>query len=120
MARRFALVLLLIYLSVLTTVSLVNFGTLPKLGSSFDDKIFHFFSHALLTYLFFNYFKKTTVSKPIFISAIVPICYGITIEWLQGITSNSRTQDGYDLLANFLGTVFAVLLIGIVINVKLK
>jgi len=119
-SKHFALVLLLIYLSLLTAISLINIGTLPKLGSSFDDKIFHFLSHALLTYLSFNYIKKTAVSKPILLSALVPICYGISIEWLQGITSNSRTSDGYDILANFLGTVFAIIIIGIATNVKLK
>lgn len=120
MAKHFALVVLLIYLWFLTAISLINLGTLPKLGSSFDDKIFHFLSHGLLTFLSFNYFKKTKVSKPILISAVAPICYGILIEWLQGITTNFRTSDEYDVLANFLGTIFAVLIIGIARNVKLK
>jgi glycopeptide antibiotics resistance protein len=54
------------------------------------------------------------------VSAFVPICYGIAIEWLQDIISNLRTSDGYDVLANVLGTIFAIIFINIIKNVKLK
>ncbi|MGM5468867.1 VanZ family protein [Flavobacteriaceae bacterium LMO-SS05] len=120
MAKHWALILLLTYLFLLTGVSLIKLAELPTLGSSFDDKIFHVLSHALLTVLCFNYFKKTRVSKPIMLSAFFPIFYGIIIEGLQGITSNLRTADGYDILANVLGTIFAILIISILIKVKLK
>lgn len=93
---------------------------MPSLGSSFDDKIFHFLSHALLTGFCFNYFNRTIVSKPILISAILPICYGITIEWLQSMTSNSRTSDVYDIVSNILGMIFALIILGTLKNVKLK
>lgn len=98
----------------------MNLGKLPTLGSSFDDKIFHFLSHAVLTGLCFNYFKRTIVSKPILISAIIPLSYGITIEWLQSMTSNLRTSDVYDVVSNILGMIFAIIIIGILKNVKLK
>ena len=120
MPKNLALSLLLIYLIFLTGISLINLGKLPTLGSSYDDKIFHFLSHTLLAILFFNYFDKAKVSKPILISAILPISYGIIIEWLQGITSNSRTPDAYDVFANILGTVFAIIILSILKNVKLK
>jgi len=115
-----ALSLFLLYLIFLTAISLINLGKLPTLGSSFDDKIFHFLSHSLLVVLTFNYFNKTRVSKPILISAFLSIGYGIIIEWLQGITSNSRTSDAYDVYANILGTVFAIIILSILKNVKLK
>jgi VanZ family protein len=119
-AKHLALVLLLSYLFLLTGLSLVNIGKLPTLGSSFDDKIFHFLSHALLTGLCFNYFYRAKVSKPVLISALVSICYGISIEWLQSITSNSRTSDVYDIVSNILGMIFAIIFIGTLKNVKLK
>jgi glycopeptide antibiotics resistance protein len=90
------------------------------LGSSFDDKIFHFLSHAVLTVLCFNYFRKTLVTKPLLWSALIPLGFGITIEWLQGITSNLRTSDAYDIFANVSGMIFAILFLNIVKNVKLK
>ena len=120
MAKHLALILLLCYLFLLTGLSLVNLGKLPTLGSSFDDKIFHFLSHALLTGLCFNYFNRTIVSKPILISAIIPLCYGITIEWLQSVTSNFRIADIYDIVSNILGMIFAIIIIVTLKNVKLK
>jgi len=119
-AKHWALILLLIYLIILTGLSLLNLGKLPSLGSSFDDKIFHFGSHAVLTGLCFNYFTKTTTSKPMLLSALIPFFYGLVIEWLQGIGNTSRTSDVYDILANILGMIFVVILISIMKNVKLK
>jgi len=119
-AKHWALILLLFYLFLLSWLSLINLGKIPSLGSSFDDKIFHFLSHSLLTGLCFNYFKKTRVSHTILISAFVPVCYGIIIEVLQGISTNSRTTDVYDIFANVLGMIFAIIIISIVKNVKLK
>ena len=120
MHKYLALSLLLLYFIFLTAISLINLGRLPSLGSSFDDKIFHFLSHVLFTFLAFNYFTKIKVSKPILISALLPISYGIIIEWLQGILTNSRTTDVYDVFANILGTVFAVIILSTLKNVKLK
>ena len=120
MAKIWGLILLLVYLFLLTWISFINIGKLPTLGTSFDDKIFHVLSHALLTFLCFNYFKKTGVSRPILLSALVPFCYGVAIECLQGIATSSRTADIYDVLANILGTIFAVILISILKNVKLN
>jgi glycopeptide antibiotics resistance protein len=119
-AKHWALIVLLFYLILLTGISLINLGKLPSLGSSFDDKIFHFLSHAVLTVLCFNYFRKTLVTKPLLWSALIPLGFGITIEWLQGITSNLRTSDGYDIFANVLGMIFAIIFLSIVKNVKLK
>ena len=98
----------------------MNIGKLPTLGSSFDDKIYHVLSHALLTVLCFNYFKNILIGKPILLSALVPVCYGVIIEWLQGVFTNSRTPDINDIMANVLGTIFAIVFIIIIKNVKLK
>lgn len=120
MAKIWPLILLLIYLCLLTWISFVDIGELPTLGSSFDDKIFHVLSHAVLTLLVFNYVKKTSVSRPILLSALIPVCYGVAIECIQGMATSTRTADIYDILANSLGMVFAVLFLHIVRNVKLN
>ena len=120
MAKIWALTFLLIYIFLLTWISFVDIGKLPTLGSSFDDKIFHVLSHGLLTLLCFNYLRKISISKPILISAAIPFCYGVIIEILQGVTTTSRTADGYDILANILGMVFAILFLSIIKNVKLN
>lgn len=120
MAKRWALISLLFYLILLTVISLIKLEKLPALGSSFDDKIFHFLSHVVLTVLCFNYIKRTEASKPILYSALVPVMYGISIEWLQGISTNLRAYDGYDIIANILGMIFVIIIISIYKNVKLK
>ena len=120
MAKRWALISLLFYLILLTVISLIKLEKLPALGSSFDDKIFHFLSHAVLTGLCFNYIKRTEVLKPILYSALVPVIYGISIECIQGIGTNLRAYDGYDIIANILGMIFVIIIISIYKNVKLK
>ncbi|TVZ58586.1 hypothetical protein NA63_1089 [Flavobacteriaceae bacterium MAR_2010_105] len=120
MAKRLALTILVLYLFLLTFFSLKSIGKLPPIGFGFDDKIYHFLSYALLTTLCYNYFKKTSISHPILISSVISISYGVVIEWLQGITSNLRTSDPYDVGANILGTIFAAILISQLKNVKLK
>jgi len=119
-AKLWALISLLFYVFLLTALSLIKLEKLPALGSSYDDKIFHFFSHAVLTGLCFNYIKRTEASKPILFSALVPVIYGISIEWLQGIGTNLRASDGYDVIANILGMIFVIIIISIYKNVKLK
>jgi len=120
-AKHWALIFLIVYLLILTDLSFTNIAGLPSLGSPIDDKIFHFLSHFLLTVLCFNYLKRTSNPKPVLVSALIPVCYGIVIEWLQGILTNSRTSDPYDVLANFLGMVFAIIIISIFKkNVKLN
>jgi len=118
--KHWALILLLLYIILLTGLSLLNLEKLPSLGSSFDDKIFHFGSHAVLSGLCFNYFIRTTTSKPILLSALIPVFYGLIIEWLQGIGNTSRTSDIYDVLANILGMIFVIIILSIMRNVKLK
>lgn len=120
MAKRWALISLLFYLILLTVISLIKLEKLPALGSSFDDKIFHFLSHAVLTGLCFNYIKRTEVLKPILYSALVPVIYGISIECIQGIGTNLRAYDGYDIIANILGMIFVIIIMSIYKNVKLK
>jgi VanZ family protein len=119
-AKQLALFVLIGYLFLLTALSLIKISKLPTLGSSFDDKIFHFLSYLILTSLCYNYFNKTTISKPILVSFVTSVSYGVLIEGLQNITSIFRTADIYDILANVLGTVFAIIFISISKNVKLK
>ena len=42
MHKHLALALVVLYIVTLTAFSLINLGGIPSLGSSFDDKIYHF------------------------------------------------------------------------------
>jgi VanZ family protein len=112
--------MLIVYVIVLTIGSLGNVNGVPKLGSSFDDKIYHFLAYAILTVLLLNYFLTTTVKQKILISAGIAVVYGIIIEVLQSTLTNFRTPDYYDVLANTAGVVFVMLLLRFKNNLKLK
>ena len=109
--KKWALPILVLYAIALTIGSLAHVGGIPSLGSSFDDKIYHFVAYFLFTVLMYNYSREKKLTNVILISAISVIIYGIVIEVLQHVITSYRTLDIYDALANALGVVFAVLII---------
>lgn len=109
--KRWSLPILLIYLVVLTIGSLGHVSKIPKLGFSFDDKIYHFLAYAMLTALMFNFFRITTITSKIFLSGCIATVYGIIIEGLQAVLTDFRTPDYYDVIANTLGAVFVMLIL---------
>lgn len=120
MLKRWSLPILLVYCIALTSGSLGNVSGIPKLGSSFDDKIYHFLAYAILTYLLYNFIVTTSVKIKILLSASIAIIYGIIIEGLQSVLTNFRTPDYYDVLANTIGVLFAIVLIRFKNKLKLK
>lgn len=120
MHKRWSLFLVVGYVILLTVLSLVSIGKLPELGSSFDDKVYHFLAYTLLTFILFNYIKTTSIAKPILFVAIVSFIYGTVIEVLQHIVNSARTYDVYDILANFLGVIFATIGLLYINKLKLK
>lgn len=109
MLKRWSLPIVLVYLIVLTIGSLGNVGGIPKLGFSFDDKIYHFSAYAVLTLLLYNFIRTTNISRKIMISAVVSVVYGIIIEALQSLLTDFRTPDYYDVIANTIGVLVAAL-----------
>lgn len=109
--KKWALPILIVYALALTIGSLAHVGGIPSLGSSFDDKIYHFVAYFLFTVLVYNYCREKKGKHIILISAISVIVYGIIIEVLQHVMTSYRTLDIYDALANALGVVFATLII---------
>jgi len=118
--KRWALLLVIGYVILLTVLSLVSIGELPGLGSSFDDKVYHFLAYALFAFILFNYLKTTSIAKPILFVAIVSAIYGTVIEVIQHIVNPARTYDVYDILANFLGVVCATIGLSYINKLKLK
>jgi len=118
--KRWSLPILLVYCIALTSGSLGNVSSIPKLGSSFDDKIYHFLAYAVLTFVLYNFILTTFVKSKILLSASIAIIYGIIIEALQSILTDFRTPDYYDVLANTIGVVIALVLIRLKNKLKLK
>ncbi|GAA3556748.1 VanZ family protein [Snuella lapsa] len=114
MLKKYALTILILYSVALTVVSLVKINKLPDVGISFGDKIFHFLTYSVLTYLWVNalfYAFKLTKTKAIIVAAIISIGFGILIEVLQGTMTASRASDLYDVAANTFGVLLAALVL---------
>jgi len=92
-------------LAVIFVASLLPPDNLPSGG---NDKLQHFFSYSLLTWVFVLVFHPNS-NKRRFILIIQLIAFGGMIELLQGLTSY-RSAEWLDLLANCMGILFAVLL----------
>jgi len=118
--KKWALPLVVTYALALTIGSLVNTGDIPSLGSSFDDKIYHFIAYSIFTLLVYNYCKTKDIARSILIASVTVVIYGIIIEVLQHTITVHRTLDIYDALANALGVCFAVLLLELRNKLKLK
>jgi len=103
--KKILLIFAISYTIALAIFSLINVRSLPRLGSNFDDKIFHALAYGLLVlswYVALNSLKK---AKPIFIAALFSIIYGIILEVLQGQVTVSRNVDVLDVLANCIGVM---------------
>ncbi|MBN4070097.1 VanZ family protein [Olleya sp. AH-315-F22] len=107
MHKRVLLILTICYTLVIAVLSLVNIKSLPKLGSSFDDKIFHALAYGILVLLWYFTLNRLKITKPIFISALFSIIYGIILEVLQGLLTIARSLDILDVLANCIGVTIA-------------
>ncbi len=113
MYKRVLLILAICYTIVIAVLSLANIKSLPKLGSSFDDKIFHALAYGVLALLWYFTLNRLKIAKPIFITALGSIIYGIILEVLQGQLTIVRSLDILDVLANSIGVTTALLFITI-------
>lgn len=120
MHKRFALVLAISYTIFLTILSLISLKEIPKLGSTFDDKIYHFGAYIVFTLVWYNFFRNTSSKFKILFSASIALTYGIIVEVLQGAFTTYRTEDAADVLANGIGVLFAIVFIIISKKIKLK
>ena len=111
MPKKVVFVLAVCYTLVLTVFSLVSIKSLPKLGSSFDDKIFHVFAYTILVLLWYFTLYGLKTAKPILIAVCFSIIYGIIIEVLQGQLTTVRNFDILDILANCIGIAIGTLFI---------
>lgn len=120
MHKKLALALAVCYTMLLTILSLITVNQLPKLGSTFDDKIYHFGAYMVLTILWYNFLTRTSSKFIIAFSALISIVYGIIVEVIQGAFTTSRTEDYIDVFANSIGVFFGILLILTFRKLKLK
>ena len=87
----------------------LNSPSIPKLDVS--DKIIHISAYLLISISWLLSFKEKAktlkVNSLIFISILA---YGIIIEVIQGVFTNYRQFDFFDILANLVGIIVAFMI----------
>ena len=104
------------YTITLGTVCLIKINKLPEIGVCFADKIFHFLTYTVLTFLWFGsffYTFKFEKNKALVYACVFSILFGIIIEVLQGVLTTFRTPDIYDVIANLVGVFLTVIIISV-------
>ena len=100
-------------------VSLVSFKDVPQPSFSLFDKIVHLGIYLVFTTVwFFNFYldRQWRYDKAVRYAAIFAILIGVLIEYLQGALTATRSADVKDVVANLLGTVFAVIFLKLISN----
>jgi len=94
---------------------LVRSSAIPVIQFPNLDKIVHAFFHFVFTLVWFLFFEKQLKSpdilKPLIVSFLLSIFFGIGIEIVQGVFTTSRKEDFLDVLANASGAILAVCMI---------
>ena len=92
---------------------LVKFNDLPSLGLKEADKYVHFTFHFGFTLLwgYYSFLKQKTIkTRKIVITVITSFFYGLLIEMLQELFTETRHADILDVTANLSGAIIAMLL----------
>ena len=94
----------------ITILSLVSLKEMPSITTlKFKDKIIHFMFYFVFVFLWGNAFTKN--SKTFFKVFVFAILYGIIIEIFQGVFTETRSADFFDVLANTFGALLGLLLL---------
>ena len=88
-----------------------------------NDKVIHAAAYFIFTCLWFYTFLisfKKSKAQAIKITVFCAISFGIIIEILQEVTTQTREADYKDVIANVIGTLLAVLFINLITTLKVK
>ena len=109
MERKYYIILTILWLVFITILSLVSFSNNTFSSFQNSDKIIHFFFYFVLTLLLLNGFNNKLRYKYLIV-IVLAVSYGIVIEVLQNEFTLTRKADFYDVIANTIGVICAVLL----------
>ncbi|WP_353776833.1 VanZ family protein [Winogradskyella sp. 3972H.M.0a.05] len=110
LAKQYALPLFVVYALAIAVLSLISIGKLPETAPEFSDKIVHCLAYALFAALFYNYLEEV-ITKPAILVVVLSMLYGTIIEVLQYTLNPDRTFDLWDIVANGVGIVIAIIII---------
>lgn len=110
------LILACLWTLFMTYTCLTDFNSLPKIKVQGVDKFVHITFHFVFTILWINYSKfKTTNSFGLYAKVVVAsIVFGSLIEIAQGYFTITRHADVFDVFANTIGSIIAVVVMVIV------
>ena len=104
----------IVYTLLITTAFLLPTSGLPKVHFIIPiDKLIHVGIHGVLSFawlLVFHAFYPQNDSKRMMMIVLLCISYGIIIEMFQELLVASRQADGFDIIANTIGTLFGMIL----------
>lgn len=101
-----ALIILFLSLTGSDTFDKVPLFNIPHL-----DKIVHFLMYSgFMSVIILENRNKLTGFRELFITALIPLMYGILMEILQATLTVSRSGSIYDVFANSTGILCAILL----------
>ncbi len=113
----------LLWAGVIAFFCLIQLNNVPLGEVSNLDKLVHVFFHFVLTMLCFLFVQKYTNAinslKPILISLLFSVFFGIGIEIAQELFTTTRHADVFDVLANLSGAILGVAVI-ILFDLKTK
>lgn len=112
--KKILLWLAIIWTAIVTFFCLSNFNELPKIGVSNFDKLGHITFHFGITFLWFLVYKFKVLNenkKALIKAFLFSFFYGITIEICQDQFTTTRSGDILDVIANSIGSLFAIIFI---------
>ena len=113
----------LLWAGVIAFFCLVQLNNVPLGEVSNLDKLVHVFFHFVLTVLCFLFFQKYANAlnslKPIILSFLFSVFFGIGIEIAQELLTTTRHADVFDVLANLSGAILGVAVV-ILLDLKTK
>lgn len=106
----------LIWTIVIACLCLASFNQFPKVELSNSDKYAHFAFYFVFSGLWFLYFSHRKDSfnrvRTVLVVFFLSLFYGIAIEMMQYLFTDTRKADVFDVLANAFGAVIGLLVIG--------
>jgi glycopeptide antibiotics resistance protein len=108
--KNFWLSVALLWTLLIGILCLVSFKKLPTVKLADADKYVHATFHLFFTLLWFAYFRLTS-RKALLKAFLSSLLYGIAIEIMQSVFTETRQADIKDVAANAFGAILAVLTI---------
>ena len=110
MKRNYFIYIALFFTVLITVGSLIPPKNIVQVKVPSFDKVIHLCAYFVLALSWLlAYSKKSYNVKHHLTVAFLVVVYGIIIEVLQGTITSVRQADVYDMIANFMGVLFALL-----------